>query len=228
MIAYLFFFHMVQCSFILGQGWLLSNNFCKACQNSSSKFCHSTQCSGDEWIVALLWKLPQMPPCSTNNASLDKNNFDTFYKIDCCAAIHAQTTPAWTKTILTRFTKLIAVQPSMAEYEWTIYQMKVGLSCTEISFVISFFNYEKFGVKTRFLFTQLNQATYSKLGKSSFDMFYKKDCWAVICYPICMTNVSYERGKTVLSFPDISFAILLFVFQRFEIISGFPFLTHTV
>ena len=33
MVAYLFFFHMVHWSFILGQGWLLSNNFCKACQN---------------------------------------------------------------------------------------------------------------------------------------------------------------------------------------------------
>ena len=32
MIAY-FFFHMVHWSFILGQGWLLSNHFCKACQN---------------------------------------------------------------------------------------------------------------------------------------------------------------------------------------------------
>ena len=53
-------------------------------------------------------------------------------------------------------------------------------------------------------------------------MFYEKDCWAVICYPICMTNVSYERGIIVLSFPDISFVILLFVFQKFEIKSGFP------
>ena len=46
-----------------------------------------------------------------------------------------------------------------------------------ISFVISFFNFEKYGVKPGFLFTQLNQATYSKLGKkSNFDMFYKNDC----------------------------------------------------
>ena len=37
-----------------------------------------------------------------------------------------------------------------------------------------------------------------------------------------MTNVAYERGIIILSFPDISFVILLFVFQRFEIISGFP------
>ena len=33
------------------------------------------------------------------------------------------------------------------------------LSCTELSF----FNLEKFGVKRGFPFTQLNQATYSKL-----------------------------------------------------------------
>ena len=43
------------------------------------------------------------------------------------------------------------------------------------------------------------------------------------CYPIRMTNVSYERGIIVLSFPDISFVVLIFVFQRFEIKSGFPF-----
>ena len=51
------------------------------------------------------------------------------------------------------------------------------LSCTEINFVISFFNFEKFGVNPGFPITQLNQATYSKLGgKSNFDMFYKNDC----------------------------------------------------
>ena len=39
--------------------------------------------------------------------------------------------------------------------------------------------------------------------------------------------VIYER--VVLSFPVISFVILIFVFQRFEIKSGFPFFwTHTV
>ena len=42
-------------------------------------------------------------------------------------------------------------------------------------------------------------------------------------FTVCMTNVSYERVIIVLSFPDISFVILLFVFQRFEIKSGFPF-----
>ena len=44
---------------------------------------------------------------------------------------------------------------------------------------------------------------------------------SVIFYPICMTNVSYERKIIVLSFSVISFVILIFVFQRFEIKSGF-------
>ena len=54
MIAYLFFFHMVHWSFILGQGWLLSNYFLSMSKLSSSKFCHSTQSSADALIVALL------------------------------------------------------------------------------------------------------------------------------------------------------------------------------
>ena len=32
-IAYVFFFHMINWSFILGKGWLLSNNFCTVFQN---------------------------------------------------------------------------------------------------------------------------------------------------------------------------------------------------
>ena len=83
-IAYLFFFHMVYWSFILGQGWLLSNHFCQAGQNCL----HPSFVIVHKAIVALLWNLPQMPSCSTNNANLDKTNFDMFYKIDCCAAIH--------------------------------------------------------------------------------------------------------------------------------------------
>ena len=54
----------------------------------------SRQCSVDAWIAALnmlwyhSWKLPLITPsCSSNNA---KNNFDLFYKIDCCAAIHGR------------------------------------------------------------------------------------------------------------------------------------------
>ena len=174
MIAYLFFFQ--SSIWYIGRSYWVRDG-CSAIifvfsmsKLSSSKFCHSTQSSADALIVALLWKLPQMPSCSTNNANLDKTNFDMFYKIDCCAAIHgqimteqctklkktnyaimrwicfvisvfnfekfwvkpgfyhaAQTTPTWTKPILTCFTKLIAVQPYMymAEYEWTMYQIKV-------------------------------------------------------------------------------------------------------
>ena len=140
---------------------------------SSSKFCHSTQISADALIsiVVLLWKLPQMPSS-------------------------AQTTPTWTKPILTCFTKVIAVQPSMAEYEWTMYQIKEDYSCYHAlkSVLLYFFQFEKLGVKPGFPITQLNQATYSKLGKkSNIDMFHKNDCWAVICYPICMNHVSYEE-----------------------------------
>ena len=97
------------------------------------------------------------------------------------------------------------------------------LSCTEIIFVISFFNFEKFLVKPGLSFTKLNRANTQNLEKMNFDMFYKNDWWAVICYSICMTNVSYEREIIVLSFPAISFVILIFVFQIFEIKSGFPF-----
>ena len=64
---------------------------------SSSKFCHSTQSSLDALIVALLCKLPQMPSCSTNNANFNKTNFDMFYKIDCCAAIHGR---IWMNNVL--------------------------------------------------------------------------------------------------------------------------------
>ena len=155
MIAYyIFSFHMIHWSFILGQGWRLSNHWCKACQNCRhpSFVIVYTRSSADALIVALLWKLPQMPLCSTstNNANLDM------------------------------------------------------LSCTEISFVMSFFNFEKFGVKPGFPFTQLNQATYSKLGeekKSNFDMFYKNYCWArshLLSNMHYQCVINYERKITVI------------------------------
>ena len=50
------------------------------------------------------------------------------------------------------------------------------LSCIEISFVISFFNFEKFWVKPGFPFTQLNRANTQNLEKINSDMFYKDDC----------------------------------------------------
>ena len=72
---FIFLSYMVHWSFILGQGWLLSNHICKACQNCLRPsivivIVHKAVLDG--LIVALLWKLPQMPSCSTNNASLDK------------------------------------------------------------------------------------------------------------------------------------------------------------
>ena len=79
------------------------------------------------------------------------------------------------------------------------------------------------GSNRGFPFTQLNRANIQNLEKNNFDMFYKNDCWAVICYPICVTNVSYEREIILLSFTLISFVILVFIFQRFDIKSGFPF-----
>ena len=126
------FFHMVHWLFIFGQGWLLCNNFCKACQNClypSFEFVQcSTQCSADAWIVALSWKLPQMPSCSANDANLDKNNFDMFYEIYCCAC------HPW---------------PNMNE-QCTKWKYRIMLSCSEISVVISVFDFEKFGVKPGF------------------------------------------------------------------------------
>ena len=71
-----------------------------------------------------------MPSCSANNANLDKNNFDIFYKIDCRAAIHGW---KWMNNV-----------PNESRI--------IMLSCTEISFVISFFDFLKFGVKPGFPF----------------------------------------------------------------------------
>ena len=126
---------------------------------------------------------------------------------------------------------LSRLQPSLTQIEQSMYHMKEKmnmLSCTKISFVISFFNFEKFWVKPGFPFMQLNQANTQNMEKNYFDMFYKNYCWAVICYPICVTNVSYEREIIVLSFPVISFVILIFVFLRFDIKSGFPFLLNCI
>ena len=90
-----------------------------------------------------------------------------------------------------------------------------------ISFVISFFS---FWVKPGFPFTQLNRDNIQNLEKYNFDMFYKNDCWTVICYPICVTNVSYERKIIVLSFPVISFVILISFFRYLKLNLGFLFI----
>ena len=133
--------------------------------------------------------------------NLDGDSFDMLCKNYCWAAIPD---PIWTINVP--------------------YERKMNmLSCTEISVVISFFKFEKFWVKPGFPFTQLNRANAQSLEKLNFDMFYKNDCWTVICYPICVTNLSYDREIIVLSFPVIGFVILICVFLRFEIQSGFPF-----
>ena len=113
MIAYLFFFHIVHWSFILGQGWLLSNHFCKACQNclccESSRKCHHA----------------------------------------------AQTTPTWTKTILTCFTKLSSEQPSLTQYERPMYNMKEKWICYYLLITISWFFFSilrDLGLNLGFLF----------------------------------------------------------------------------
>ena len=56
--------------------------------------------------------------------------FDMFYKIDCCAAIIGR---IWMNNV-----------PNESRI--------IMLSCTEISFVVSFFDFEKFGVKPGFPF----------------------------------------------------------------------------
>ena len=159
---------MVHWSFILGQGWLLSSShFRRACQN----------CLHPSFVI--IHKAVRM-----------------HYLLLCCESSrkchHAaqRTTPTWTKQILTCFTRLIAAQPSMAEYERKCTKLSrlIMLSCTEISFVISFFQFFR-NLESNPSFLLRN---WIKL--LNFDMFYKNDWWAVICYPICMTNVSYERG----------------------------------
>ena len=90
-------------------------------------------------------------------------------------------------------------------------------------FCYIFFQFWEILSQTGVAFYELNRANTQNLGKINFDMFYKNACWAVICYPICVTNVSYERKIIVLPFPVISFVILIFVSQIFEIKSGFPF-----
>ena len=85
------FCHMVHWSFILGQGWLLSSHFCKACQN----------CLHPSFALLLCCE-------SSLNAIMQRKQCQIGQN-----------------TILTCFTNLIAVQPSMTKYEWTLYQMKV-------------------------------------------------------------------------------------------------------
>ena len=83
--------------------------------------------------------------------------------------------------------------PNMNEL---MYQIKVDYVIMHWnSFVISLFFNEKCWVKPGFPFTQLIELilkTWRK--KNNFSpMLYKNYCWAVICHPIWVNNVSYEQ-----------------------------------
>ena len=106
-----------------------------------------------------------------------------------------------------------------------------GIHCAQSAIPISYQNLQKVGydIAGGFLLRnsiELILKTWRE--KNNFDMFDKNYCWAVICYPICVSNVSYEREIIVLSFPVISFVILIFVLLRFEIKSVFPFFWLTL
>ena len=106
------------------------------------------------------------------------------------------------------------------------------LSCTGIIFVYIFFQFWEIWSQTRVSFYATQSSyllkTWKKIVLTCFTKMIAEP--SSVIQSICMTNVSYERGIIVLPFLDISFVILLFVFQRFEIKSGFPsfFFTHTV
>ena len=81
------FIHMVHWSFVLGQGWLLSNNFCMACQNCLRPIfviVHNAV-----WMRELL--LCCDSSCRCHHAAqimpinLDKNNFDALQNLLLCS-----------------------------------------------------------------------------------------------------------------------------------------------
>ena len=55
-------------------------------------------------------------------------------------------------------------------------------------------------------------AQTQNMDKDSFDMLYKKDCWAAIPDPIWTTNVPYERNINMLSSTNNNFMIIFFRF----------------
>ena len=119
----------------------------------------------------------------------------------------------WMETVLTCFTKMNAEQPSLTQYERSMYHMK-----------------ENFWVKPEFPFTQLNRANTKNLEIFNLYMFYKNYCWAVICYPICVTNVSYERAILLYyhSMLLVLWSLFFSFFWDLKLNLGFLFLTHTV
>ena len=132
-----------------------------------------------------------------------------------------------TKPILTYFTKCIAVQPSMAEYEWTIYQIKVDYCYHTLKSVLLY-------SPPPSILTNLksNLGSFYAIQSSYLLKTWKKvilTCFTKIiaeqssviqyAWPMCHN----KRGIIILLFPDISFVILLFIFQGFLNKPGFPF-----
>ena len=76
----------------IGSGMATQQSFLESMSKlSSSRFgvCYTTQC-GCMNCCFVVKASAQMPSWGANNANLDKNNFDIFYQIDCCAAIYGR------------------------------------------------------------------------------------------------------------------------------------------
>ena len=92
-----------------------------------------------------------MPSCSANNANLDKNNFDMFYKIDWFSALHGR---IWMNNLPNESSIII-------------------LSWTEISSVISFSILRNWS-QSRISLTHTVQCEYNKKGNPDLiSIFWK-------------------------------------------------------
>ena len=135
---------MTHWSRILANRRLLSNNFCKACQN----------CLHPNFVIVhKAVRLHLLLLCCESSRK-------------CYHA--AQTTPTWTKPswhVLQKWLLCSHPWPNMNELCTKLKFTNYILSCAEISFVISVFNFEKFWVKPGFSFTQLNRADTQNLEK---------------------------------------------------------------
>ena len=114
MIACLFFFHTVNWSFILGQRRLLSSHFCKACQNCLRPSFEFVQLDD---LMIFTMQCGCMHCCfvvkAPANAIMQRKQRQLGHK------------QFW--HVLQNW--LLSVQPSIAEYEWTMYRMKVEWLC---------------------------------------------------------------------------------------------------
>ena len=92
--------NLVHCSFIFGHGWLHSNQFCKTCKNW---VCPSWRC--------LCCMMAFVGAFTTKQQLMHQHCFVYYDK-------------TWLKTVLTCFTKIIAEQPSLTQYERPMYHLK--------------------------------------------------------------------------------------------------------